>query len=261
MTGSMQRAARARIDRAIPGLLVCSALMGLSCGVLGCDEPSGKAVPAPEAAPVEPAPAATPPAPPKAPDIIIDTSTVAIGHDHVPVGELGLVDKVAVFLRGAPAIAGATVSVVAMRSAKPSAVASVVAALHQAKAAGAVVKSDARDGTTQTVPVSFPASVQDCATAAWIAKDASIEVWPAGGGTAHRVLKGLAGPDMTLGTEALRKQWSSCGASELVVGADDVLTWGLVFDLATAALQASATKVTTTVLVTTVSPGRKVALP
>ena len=36
---------------------------------------------------------------------------------------------------------------------------------------------------------------------------------------------------MTLGTEAMRKQWSSCSAPELVVGADDVLTWGLVFDL------------------------------
>ena len=42
--------------------------------------------------------------------------------------------------------------------------------------------------------------VADCTTVAWIAKDAAIDVWPAGGGTAKRVIKGLAGPDMTLGT-------------------------------------------------------------
>jgi hypothetical protein len=249
----MHRAARARLGRAFLGLLAVT-------GLVGCDEPSDRAVPVVEAAPPQPPAPTAPPAPPRAPDIILDTSTVAIGRDHVPVGELGLVDKVGVFLKGAPAIEGATVSVVAMRGTKPSAVAAVVAALHRAKAAGAVVKSDARDGTTQSVPVSFPAQVADCATAAWIAKDASIEVWPAGGGTAKRVLKGLAGPDMTLGTEAMRKQWSSCGASELLVGADDVLTWGLVFDLATSALQASATRITTTVLLTSPSAGRKVAL-
>ncbi|MGH7294171.1 MAG: hypothetical protein ACRELB_04530 [Polyangiaceae bacterium] len=264
----MQRAARARIARALLGLarpaLAGAALALAVAGLAGCDEPSGKAIPGPEAAPAAPPPASTPaapPAPPAPPEIIIDTSTVAVGRDHVPVGELGLVDKVAVFLKGAPAISGATVSVVAMRGTKPSAVAAVVAALHQAKAAAAVVKSDARDGTTQKVPVSFPASVPDCTTAAWIAKDASIDVWPAGGGTAHRVLKGLAGPDMTLGTEALRKQWSACGSSELLLGADDVLSWGLVFDLARAALEAAGTRVTTTVLLTSMSPGRKVILP
>lgn len=185
---------------------------------------------------------------------------MAVGSDRVAGGELGLTDKVGVFLKGRPMIAGNTVNVVAMRNAKPSQVAAVVSALHKARASGVVLKTEARDGTTQSMPVSFPASVADCATAAWIAKDAAIEVWPAGGGTAKRITKGLAGPDMTLGTEAMRKQWSSCSAPELVVGADDVLTWGLVFDLGTSALQAAGTHVSTTVLQTNASPGRKVAL-
>jgi hypothetical protein len=176
------------------------------------------------------------------------------------VGELGLADKIAVFLTGRPAIAGNTVSFVAMRNAKPSPVVAVVAALRRAKASGAVVKSDARDGTTQRMPLSFTTSVADCATVAWITKDAAIEVWPAGGGTAKKVIKGLAGPDMTLGLEAMRKQWSSCGAPELVVGADDSMTWGLVFDLATAGLQAAGTRTSTAVLVGNPAPGRKLVL-
>jgi hypothetical protein len=66
---------------------------------------------------------------------------------------------------------------------------------------------------------------------------------------------------MTLGTEAMRKQWSSCGAPELVAGADDVLTWGLVFDLAMSALEAASTRVTAVVLDNAAVPGHKISLP
>jgi hypothetical protein len=239
--------------------LGAAGLLSAACGA--CDE-SGK--PAPEAAAIAP-PTATvtasaPPEPPRAPDIVVDGANVSVGNDHVATGEPGLADKVGVFVNGRPMITGNTVSFVAMRNAKPSAVAAVVAALRKAKATGAVVKSEARDGTTQKVPLSFTTSVADCATVAWIAKDAAIDVWPAGGGTAKRVIKGLAGPDMTLGTEAMRKQWTSCSAPELVVGADDVMSWGLVFDLATAGLQAAGTHVSTAVLVTNAVPGRKLVL-
>lgn len=229
----------------------------------GCDEPAsqgpgGKA--APEAAAAVTATASAPPEPPRAPDIVVDAANVAVGSDRVATGEPGLADKVGVFLGGRPMIAGNVVSFVAMRNAKPSHVFAVVTALRKAKATGAVVKSEARDGTTQKMPLSFTTSVGDCTTVAWIAKDAAIDVWPAGGGTAKRVIKGLAGPDMTLGTEAMRKQWTGCGSPELVVGAEDVMSWGLVFDLAEAALQASGTRVSTAVLVTNAVPGRKLAL-
>jgi hypothetical protein len=186
---------------------------------------------------------------------------VSVGTDRVPTGELGLADKVAVFLRGKPRIEGQPVKMVALRNAKPSSVVAVVTALRKAGAASAVVRTDARDGTTQSMPVSFAPSVADCATVAWIAKDAAIDVWPAGGGTAKRVLKGLAGPDMTLGLEAMRKQWQGCGAQELVVGAEDVMTWGLVFDLGTTGLQAPGARASTVVLPAAAVPGRKLTLP
>jgi hypothetical protein len=241
--------------------VVATALLSVAC-----DDASSKgpgAEPTPGATTVAAAPASTPPPapePPRAPDIVVDASTVAVGSNRVATGEPGLADKVAVFAGAYPMIAGNTVTFVAMRNAKPSHVAAVVAALKKAKATGAVVKSEARDGTTQKVPLSFTTSVGDCTTVAWIAKDAAIDVWPAGGATAKRVIKGLAGPDMTLGAEAMRKQWGGCSSPELVVGADDVMTWGLVFDLALAGLQAAMTHVSTAVLVTNAVPGRKLVL-
>ena len=240
------------------------ALAGLVCLALApaCDEPRSQGS-APEAAPPT-ATVSTPPAapdPPRAPDIVIDGTNVSVGTNRLATGELGLADKIAVFLTGRPMVEGNAVSFVAMRNAKPSQVAAVVTALRKAKAASAVVSTEARDGTTQKVPLAFTTGVADCTTVAWIAKDSAIDVWPVGGGTAQRIIKGLAGPDMTLGTEAMRKQWTGCGATELVVGSDDVMTWGLVFDLATAGIQASGTHPSVAVLVTDVVPGRKLVLP
>jgi hypothetical protein len=229
--------------------------------VAGCDAPSSRGGGSETTPPLPVATAsAVVPEPPRPPDIVIDGSNVSVGNSRVATGELGLAEKLAVFLKGRPLVEGSVVSFVAMRNARPSPVVAVVSALRAAKATGAIVHTEARDGTTQQVPVSFTTSVADCTTVAWIAKDSAIDVWPAGGGTARRVIKGLAGPDMTLGTEAMRKQWTGCGASEIALGADDVLTWGLVFDLATAAVQASGAHPSTAVLVTAPSPGRKLTL-
>jgi hypothetical protein len=238
-------------------------LLALNLGLAaGCDkEPApaeasveaGRALPGAQAA-------AAPPEPAKPPEIIIDTTNVSIGTDRVPAGDQGLADKVAVFVTGRPAVAGQAVDLVAMRNAKPLQVAAVVSALRRAKASSVNVKTEARDGTTQSLALSFATSVPDCAIVAWIAKDAAIDVWPAGGGTAKRIIRGMAGPDMTLGTEAVHRQAIGCGASELIVGADERLSWGLVFDLATMSLQGSGPRASAAVLVTSAVPGRKLAL-
>jgi hypothetical protein len=230
--------------------------------VAACDEPAsqGSAAEAAPPVPLVTATASVAPDPPRAPDIVIDATNVSVGTNRLATGELGLADKLAVFLTGRPMVEGNAVSFVAMRNARPSQVAAVVTALRKAKAASAVVGTEARDGTTQRISLSFTKSVADCTTVAWIAKDAAIDVWPAGGGVARRIIKGLAGPDMTLGTEAMRKQWTGCGAPELVIGSDDLMSWGLAFDLATAGIQASGTHPSVAVLVTNAVPGRKLVL-
>jgi hypothetical protein len=198
-----------------------------------------------------------PPEPPKAPEIIVDSTKISVGNDRVPAGEPGLADKVGVFLGGRPAIAGQVVDVVVMRNARPSEVTAVVSALRHAGARGATARTETRDGNTQSLTLSFATTVPDCAAVAWIAKDAAIDVWPAGGGKAKRVIKGMAGPDMTLGTEAVRKAWSGCTASELVFGADEKMTWGLAFDLATQSLQLPGARASSAVLVGDAFPGHK----
>jgi hypothetical protein len=243
------------------------AVLAAAC-VVSCDSPRGDAVPGTSVAPPSP-PAPPPPAfvePPRAPEIIVDAAKISIGTDQVPVGELGLADKIGVFLSGRPGVAGQVVDVVAMRNAKPSPVVATVRALRRAGASGATVRTESRGGATEGLPLAFVARVADCATVAWIARDAAIDVWPAGGGRARRVIKGMAGPDMTLGTEAVQtqqtqqKQGAGCGASELLVGSDDRLTWGLVFDLATTSLHAPGARASAAVLVDDAVPGRKVVL-
>jgi hypothetical protein len=234
----------------------------LICVSLGCDRDPSPSDARPSATTSAPAVATVAPAAPemRPPDIIVDHGYIAIGADRVPAAEHGLADKVAIFLTGRPMVEGRAVDVVAMRNARPSEVVAVIAALTRAKATGAAIKSEARDNTTQRLPIALDSTFPPCTTVAWIAKNAAIDVWPAGGGTAKRIFKGLAGPDMTLGTEAVRSVGARCDSSDLVVGADDAMTWGLVFDLATMALQAPGARTTQAVLVPSAVPGRKLVI-
>ena len=245
-----------------PTALLSLALTIAVSAAAACDKDAHEATTAFDAGPAYPLLTASPAPvePPRAPEIIVDAVKVSIGTDHVAAGEPGLVDKVGVFLTGRPGVAGQVVDVVAMRNAKPTRVLAVVRALRRAAARGVNARTEARDGTTGSLPLSLVAGVADCTTVAWIAKDAAVDVWPAGGGKARRIIKGIAGPDMTLATEAVHKQGAGCSASEMVVGSDDRFTWGLVFDLATMSLQAPAGRAGAALLVDDAVPGRKLAL-
>lgn len=244
--------------RPVRHLSLCLLSLGLCASVAACDR-DGPSREAPEAAAAAAASAA--PAPAQAPDIVVDPLNVSVGSNKVATGEPALADRVAVFLASQPMIAGQTVSVVVMRNAKPSGPLAVLSALRKARAAAAVIRTAGRDGATLKLPITFAPSAADCATVAWIAKDAALDVWPAGGGTAKRIPRGLAGPDMTLGGEAVQKQLSGCSALQIFVGADEAMTWGLEFDLATNALSVPGRGVSAAVLVADAVPGRKLVAP
>jgi hypothetical protein len=260
---SRSRVGAGVLARSLSQLSLASLASFALAGLAGCDRPASDAAPEPTAASTAPAAPAPPPAPEpvRAPEIIVDRATVAIGADRVATGETALADKLAAMTTGKPGIEGRGIDVVAMRNAKPSQVADVVAALRGAKASAVTIKTSARDDTTQKMPLAFGSTLQDCAVVAWIAKDGVIDVWPAGGGAAHRVARGLAGPDMTLGMDAVRTQWAGCNAPTIAVGGDDAMSWGLVFDLATSALQAPGSRASTVALVTAAVPGKKLVLP
>jgi hypothetical protein len=240
-------------------------LMALALGgSAACDPPAtdaDKSVEVPPLTVPQSPSSASAPEPEHAPDIIVDRSSIAIGSEHLATGEPSLGDKVGALVAGRPGIEGRTVSVVAMRNAKPSQVALVVSALRGAKATAADIKSATRDDATQTLPLSFATTLPDCAVAAWIAKDGVIDLWPSSGGPVKRIARGLAGPDMTLSTDAARAQWAGCGSPSIAIGAEDTMSWGLVFDLATGILGAPGSRASTVILLTTAVPGRKLALP
>ncbi len=258
-------AARALLVRLASGALalaVTARFGGWRCpSPAGCDKEAPR-VEAPEAA----APAAaslvpsSAPEPPRAPEIIVDPSTIAIGQQRLATGEPNLDDRLVEILKAQPLIEGNGVEFVAMRNAKPSQVAEVASSLRRAKAKGATVKTEARDGSTEKLVLSFATKVVDCAATAWIAKDGAIDVWPAGGATAERFVKGLAGPDMTLGSEALARLSGACTAGEVIVGGDDRFPWGVVFDLATRSLKTPPSHAGAVVVVATAVPGRKLKL-
>src|SRR5882672_6951083 len=96
-------------------------ILWAAIGTAACDQSSSQgdnataesSATAPAAAPPAPPP---PPEAPRAPDIIVDRSTVAIGSEHVATGEPALAEKVGALLNGQPAIDGHTADLVAMRS-------------------------------------------------------------------------------------------------------------------------------------------------
>jgi hypothetical protein len=190
--------------------------------------PSATASAAPSAAP-----SAEPPEP-TATTLSMDDVALTVNADKVPFEGPDAKGRLALALAGKPKIAGETVALVVMRAAKAPKVTLVAAALKDQKAKGLVLKAQTRDGKMSEIPVTFGVSAP-CVAVAAIGKDVAINVWTLGGTTAKRFAKGMAGPDLTLGSEGLRKQASACDTKVAVLGADESVTFGLVFDLALAA--------------------------
>ncbi len=201
---------------------------------LGCDDPkpgagsapTGKPSAQPTAAPVE-APTTT--------SVSMDDTAVTVNGTRIAFDGPSPRARIATELAGKPKIAGETVPLVAQRNAKAARVAIAVAALKDAKAAGVLVRTQKRDNATGELPVGWVDAPVACSAVAMIAKDVSISVWTVGGTVARRFAKGMAGPDLTLGSDGFRKGASTCDAPIAYVAGDEGIQWGLVFDLALAA--------------------------
>jgi hypothetical protein len=223
-----------------------------------------------EAAASPPIPSATAPRPPPvptAPAIRVDDSACTINGEEVLFLAPDARDRIAGILTGKPLVEGKVVAFDAAREAKTPRIAAVVFALRKAKAKGATVHTSMRDRTMGELALNFShGAASECTPAAMIRKDGSIAVWSAAGGTAQTFTKGFAGPDLTLGTEGLRKASAACGSTVWALGADDNITWGLTFDLAMRARgeadAGTGIKATEAVLLNEAPvAGRKVELP
>ena len=179
---------------------------------------------------------ATPPPPPppeKPPIVFVEEGGITVSGEKVDAtGDVK--GKLAAILASKPKVSGETIEIQAMRDVKYPRVAVTVAAVRDAKAKAAVIKTALRDGALGELAIDLGAPAA-CSPVGMIAKDSAILVWPVAGGTATRYTHGMAGPDMTLGSDGMRKLGASCDSTTFVIAGDDSVKWGLVYDLAMAA--------------------------
>ncbi len=195
---------------------------------------------------------------------MVDDSSCTIDGEVVLLAAADPAARIAAVLGGKPLVEGQVVAVDASRDAKTPKVSAVLLALKKVKAKAALVRTAKRDSTMGQLQLALDyAAIADCSATGMINKDGSIAVWPAGGGGAKRFTKGLAGPDLTLGSEGIRKTASSCDSRIWLVAADDSIPWALPYDLALATVgtgEAGAVRAAQTVLLTTAPvAGRKVS--
>ncbi len=170
---------------------------------------------------------------PMAPAITVDETACTINGEEVLFMAPDAKARILALLSGKPLVQGEVVAFDAAREAKTPRIEAVADALSKAKAKGARVRTPMRDTSIGELLLTFAhGSPAGCAPVAMVARDGSIEVWSSGGGTAQKFVRGFAGPDLTLGTEGLRKASAACSSPVWLLGADDSIPWGLTFDLA-----------------------------
>lgn len=232
--------------RGRPSLARTAALVLATCalcvGPVGCDEKPATKPTAASATSAPPPPPSSAPEEPTAPVLSMDDKALSVSGATVPFDAPNVPGRLTAALAGKPKVAGEAVSLAVVRSAKATKVALVVAALREAKAAAVVVKAQKRDGAMGELTVAWPAA-PPCTAVAYLGKDVSISVWTAGGTVAKRFAKGMAGPDMTLGSEGLRKVAGACESPVALLAADESVTFGLLFDLALAARESEDARV------------------
>lgn len=209
----------------------CIVVLAAGAALSACDEKeASKALASASAAPsVTEAP---PPPAPKPPVVVVEDAIISVSGERIDAtGDAK--GRLVAILTGRPKVAGEIIEIQALRDVKYPRVATTIAALREAKAKGVVVKTGLRDHSLGELSMDFTAPAA-CSPMAMIAKDNAVLVWPASGGVAQRYTHGMAGPDLTLGSDGVRRLGASCDSTTFVVAGDESTKWGLVFDLAIA---------------------------
>lgn len=231
----------------------------------GCDKDEPKPTAAAASATATATATATAPAPTTTgvtakPQLAVDDTAAFVAGERIELSS-DPKGRIAGALTG-KAVEGETLVLNAARDAKLPKVAAVFAALLSKKAKAVEVHTPLRDRSTADIVFVLDAKAEGCSTVGYIAKDSAIATWPASGATAERFTHGMAGPDLTRGSEGIRKRVLACDSPIWFAAADDNVTWGLVFDLVIAVMRpddAGLPKARSVALLTkTPVPGRKV---
>jgi hypothetical protein len=175
--------------------------------------------------------------------LAITTEGVVVNGKAVAFAGDAFVVRLQAELSGKPNVEGQGVPVSAPRSVKFTRINEIGAALVAAKANGLTLTIPGRDGKLQTLRFALggdATKVPACAAVGSIGKDIAITTWPLGGGGGKRFSKGMAGPDLTVGSESLRKAAIGCPGAGIYLSAEESITAGLVIDLALAVREPAA---------------------
>ncbi|MDB4941706.1 MAG: hypothetical protein JWP97_1240 [Labilithrix sp.] len=245
-----------------PTLFAAAGALGLAL-LSGCDDKTTNAPGsrADAAAPVATAAESVAPAPPTRPQLAVDDTAVFVSGERLDAAAPDLKGRIIAALGDRP-VAGETLVLNAARDAKMPKIAAVFAALVAKKAKAVEVHTPLRDKSASEIVFTTSTKPSDCSAVGFIARDSAITAWPASGATAERFARGMAGPDITRGSEGVRKRVLACDSPVFFLSSDDAVTWGLTYDLARAVLfpeDAGLPKArSAAVLVRTPVPGRKV---
>lgn len=201
---------------------------------IGCEDKKDIPAPAASATPTV-TPTLGPPPIVRPPLMSVDEVQCYVGGESVDIGAADARGRVHGVLGTKPKVEGERLELHAARAAKLSRVAALIAGARTAKAIGLRIITPDRDHNEHEIEVTFGA-LATCAAIASIGKDNAINVWTAGGGTAQRFSKGMAGPDMTRGIEGVHKAAAACDSPAWAIGAEPDMQWGLLFDLASGAM-------------------------
>jgi len=129
---------------------------------------------------------------------------------------------------------GKDVAVVALRNAPAHQVAAAAQKLLEVwHPRSLTIRTPTRDQSQgELLVVPRHGHAPDCSAVVAIERDSAVDLWSKGGGGAQRFSRGMAGPDLTSSTDALKRRAGGCDSPVWFLGAADGVTWGLVFDLA-----------------------------
>lgn len=198
-----------------------------------CDKEAPKGAPASSsaAAPATtPAPAPTPTGPTK-PQLAVDDTAAFVAGERLELAGPDPKGRIGGALTG-KLVEGETLVLNAARDAKLPRLVAMLSALDAKKAKAVEIHTPLRDRSPAEIVFVLGAKPEGCSPVGFIAKDSAITTWPVSGATAERFTHGMAGPDLTRGSEGIRKRLLACESNTWFVSADDNVTWGLVFDLA-----------------------------
>jgi biopolymer transport protein ExbD len=217
---------------------LCALVTLCALGFLGCETKPSRNPFDPPATATKPAPKVTePPKPQGPPELKVDSHGPKVGWT------LLIIDKpegrqkfTAEIQNNRQHFEGQEVTVSVDRAAQSPHVVAMLDELYAVKASHIKIATSTRaefPPALEFVPQQRLKDVASCSVVMMILKDRSTAVWKLSGGTASRRGKGLAGPDLSMTGETIKRYAKHCDESStmFVSGAEDV-EWGLVFDLA-----------------------------